>query len=150
VNALRCINGLLRQYLPHHHNTINMNQKNIFTALAAFGLIWSISAYTMGDRIANDSFQGLDEKGVFAVSIANQLVAAVNLIVVLALFATRNHSNVAWAFSLGFLIMGIGSLKHLLMDGVNVPIIGIAAQFLFAAICGYLWLKERQGAAAIA
>ncbi len=126
-----------------------MNQKNIFTVLAAIGLIWSISAYTMGDRIANDSFGGLDEKGVFAVSIANQLVAAINLIVVLALFATRNHSNVAWAFALGFLIMGIGSLKHLLMDGVNVPVIGIAAQFVFAAVCGYLWLKERKKVAAI-
>jgi hypothetical protein len=127
---------------------MNMNQKNIFTVMAAIGLIWSIAAYTMGDQIADDSYGGLDEKGVFAVSIANQLVAAINLIVVLALFATRNHSNVAWAFALGFLIMGIGSLKHLLIDDVNVPIIGIAAQFAFAAVCGYLWLKERQGAAA--
>lgn len=127
-----------------------MNQKNVFTVLAAIGLLWSISTYTMGEQIANDVIQGLDEKGVFAVSIANQLVAAVNLIVVLALFATRNHSNVAWAFALGFVIMGIGSLKHLLMDGVNVPIIGIIAQFLFAAICGYLWLKERQVASATA
>ena len=124
-----------------------MNQKNIFTALAAIGLVWSIATYTMGDQIANDSFEGLDEKGVFAVSIANQLVSVINLIVVLALFATRNHSNVAWAFALGYLIMGIGSLKHLLIDDVNVPVIGIAAQFVFAAVCGYLWLKERQGAA---
>lgn len=125
-----------------------MNQKNVFTVLAAIGLLWSISTYTMGEQIANDSFQGLDEKGVFAVSVANQLVAAVNLIVVLALFATRNHSNVAWAFALGFVIMGIGSLKHLIIDDVNVPIIGIAAQFIFAAVCGYLWLKERQAAVA--
>ncbi|MBK8967994.1 MAG: hypothetical protein R3D58_01655 [Saprospiraceae bacterium] len=123
-----------------------MNQKNIFTLLAVFGLLWSVSTYIMGEQIATDCFDGLDEKGVFAVSIANQLVAAVNLIVVLALFATRNHSNVAWAFALGLLIMGIGSLKHLFLDGVHVPIIGIAMQFVFAAACGYLWLKERQGA----
>lgn len=122
-----------------------MNQKTIFTVLAVFGLIWSISLYTMGEQIANDSFVGLDEKGIFAVSIANQLTAAVNLIVVLALFATRYHSNVAWAFALGFLIMGIGSLKHLLIDSINVPVIGIVFQFIFAAVCGYLWLKERQG-----
>lgn len=125
-----------------------MNQKNVFTVLAAIGLAWSVAAYNMGEQIAHDTFQGgLDEKGVFAISIANQLAAAINLIVVLALFATRNHSNVAWAFALGFAVMGIGSLKHLLMDGVNVPVVGIAAQFVFAGVCGYLWLKERQKAA---
>lgn len=121
-----------------------MNQKNVFTILAVIGLIWSFAAYTMGDQIANDSFVGLDEKGVFAVAIANQLVAAVNIIVVLAMYATRNHSNVAWAFALGFLIMGIGSLKHLVIDGVHVPLIGIVFQFIFAAVCGYLWMQERK------
>jgi len=125
-----------------------MNQKNVFTLLAITGLIWSFAAYTMGAQIANQSFDGLTDQGVFAMSIANQLVAAVNIIVVLVMFATRNHSNVAWAFALGFLIMGLGSLKHLVIDGVHVPVIGIVSQFAFAAVCGYLWLQERKVALA--
>lgn len=123
-----------------------MNQKNVFTVLAILGIGFSGITYFMGAQIGKNSFPELSELGQFAVGVNQELIAMINLIVVFAMFASRDNPKVLWAFTLGFFLLGLNSLKHLVIDGVNVPLIGIALQWAITLVIGYLWLQHsREG-----
>lgn len=121
-----------------------MNQKNVFTVLAILGIGFSAFSYFMGSQIGKNSFPELSELGMFAVGINQELVAMVNLIVVLVMFASRDNPKVLWAFTLGFFLLGLNTLKHMVIDGVDVPIIGVVLQWGITAVIGYLWWKHRK------
>lgn len=123
-----------------------MNQKNVFTILAVLGVGFSFLAYIMGEQIGKNSFPELNEMGMLAVGINQELLAMVNLIVVFVMFASRENPKVLWAFTLGFFLLGLNSLKHLIIDDVNVPLFGIAMQWIITGLCAYLWVQHRKGA----
>lgn len=121
-----------------------MNQKNVFTVLAVLGVGFSLFSYSMGAQIGKNSFPELNELGMFAVGINQELVAMVNIIVVLVMFASRDNPKVLWAFTLGFFLLGLNTLKHVVIDGVAVPVTGIVLQWAITAVIGYLWLQHRK------
>jgi hypothetical protein len=121
-----------------------MNQKNVFTVLAILGVGFSAFSYFMGPQIGKNSFPELSELGMFAVGINQELVAMVNIIVVLVMFASRDNPKVLWAFTLGFFLLGLNSLKHVVVDGVDVPIIGMILQWAITILIGYLWWQHRK------
>jgi threonine/homoserine efflux transporter RhtA len=127
-----------------------MNQKNVFTVLAILGIGFSLFSYFMGAQIGKNSFPELSELGMFAVGINQELVAMVNLIVVLAMFASRDNPKVLWAFTLGFFLLGLNTLKHMVIDGVNVPIMGVVIQWGITLVIGYLWLQHRKKGSEVA
>lgn len=121
-----------------------MNQKNVFTILSIVGIGFSAFSYFMGPQIGKDSFPELGELGMFAVGINQELVAMVNIIVVLVMFASRDNPKVLWAFTIGFFLLGLNTLKHMVIDGVDVPVIGVVLQWGITAVIGYLWFKHSQ------
>lgn len=123
-----------------------MNQKNVFTVIAIMGIGFSLFAYIMGPQIGKNSFPELNELGMFAVGINQELIAMVNLIVVLVMFATRDNPKVLWAFTLGFFLLGLNSLKHVVIDGVHVAIAGIVLQWAITAAVAYVWWQHRKRA----
>lgn len=122
-----------------------MNQKNLFRFLAIMGVLFSIGTYFLGHQVAQETFPGLNEEGKVAVAMNQQLFAVVYLIVSLALWASRENPRALWAFSIGFLLFGINSLKHLLIDGINIPVWAAPLQLVIAGLIGYLASKEKGG-----
>ncbi len=123
-----------------------MTQKNVFTFLAIMGILFSVGTYFLGNQVALETFPGLSDQGKIAVAHNQELFAVVYLIVSLALYSTREYSNALGAFALGFLIFGLNSVKHLLIDGINIPIWAAPLQLLVAAVIGYLWWKNKKAA----
>ncbi len=123
-----------------------MTQKNLFTFLAFLGILFSVGTYFLGDQVALETFPGLSDQGKIAVAYNQELFAVVYLMVSLALYSTREYPNALGAFSLGFLLFGLNSLKHLLIDGINIPIWAAPLQLLISAMIGYLWMQNRKTA----
>jgi len=118
-----------------------MNQKNIFTAIAALLAVQAIGFYFMGSKIAADAFGDLGEPGNFAVKHLFEVMAVIVFNVGLLAYATRTNPQVLWAFTLGFAILVIVTLKHMLVDDINVPIWAVAFQIVSLLAVGYLWMQ---------
>jgi len=121
-----------------------MSQKNIFTVIAAILVLQSIAAYFMGSQIAADVWQDLGERGNFALKINLQLVAVITAALSLITYASRSNPQVLWAYTAGFGLVGLNSLKHMFVDQVNVPIWALVIQLGIALVCGYLWTQNRK------
>jgi len=121
-----------------------MNQKNIFTFITVILAIQGLVFFTMADKVSADAFPSLDDQGKWAVAIVIEVLSVLSILVALITYASRNSPAVLWAYTLGFLLFVAISLKHLLMDDVNVPIPALIIQIVIALLCGYLWMQNRK------
>lgn len=121
-----------------------MNQKNIFSLISLILLAQGVFFFLMGAKVAGEAFPGLDENGINAGAKLMQVISVTSIIVGLISYACREFPQVVWAYVLGFgLFLGL-SLKHLLVDHINVPIPAIIIQALIFLSCGYLWMQQRK------
>jgi hypothetical protein len=121
-----------------------MSQKNIFTVIGIILVLQSIAFYLMGDKMSANVFPNLDEAGKNASTNLLQVISMMSLALGLISFAARNSPQVLWAFTLGFGLFGLNSLKHLFVDHINVPIPALVIQLGIALVCGYLWMQNRK------
>jgi hypothetical protein len=119
-----------------------MNQKNMFTAISVVLILQGLGFFFMGDRIAVDAFPNVDASVQGAVKIMLEVMSALSIALGLIAYASRTHAGAVWAFTVGFAIFLCVTLKHLLVDGVNVPIPAVVIQTLIVLVCGYLWLGQ--------
>ncbi len=121
-----------------------MNQKNIFTAIAVILILQGLGFFFMGSQIAVDAFPNVDASGQGAVKIMLEVISALSIAVGLLAYASRTNAGVVWAFTIGFAVLLCVTLKHLLVDDVNVPIPALAIQVLIVLLCGYLWMVQKK------
>jgi hypothetical protein len=119
-----------------------MNQKNIFTGISVFLLIWALSFYFIGEKVVGDSFPGLGKEGMFAAMINAQLASTFLLIIALMVWATRKTPQVLGYFTIGTSVLVMVTFKHIFLDGVAVPILAPIFQSIVALLSGYLWYKH--------
>lgn len=124
-----------------------MNQKNIFMVIGAILVLQGIFFYTMSDKVVSDAFPTLDEMGKNAAIPLMQVMAMLSIAIGLISYAARNSPQVLWAYTLGFGLFSLLSLKHLLADHINVPIPALIIQIGITLVCGYLWMQSRKTAA---
>jgi len=122
----------------------NMNQKNIFSVIAAILVIQGIVFYLMGNKLMADVFPNLDESGNLAAAMLGQVMGAMSITIGLIAYAARNTPQVLWAYVIGFSVFSLVSLKHLLVDNINVPMFAIAIQIGIVLVCGYLWMQNKK------
>lgn len=121
-----------------------MNQKNIFTVMGALLAIQGIGFYFMGSQIATDAFGDIGAPGNLAAKHLLEVMAALSFNFGLLAYATRSNPGVLWAFTLGFAILLIVTLKHILADDINVPIWAVGFQIISLLACGYLWMQNNK------
>jgi len=121
-----------------------MNQKNIFPVIGAILVLQGIFFYFMGEKMALQTFPDLNDSGVYAVKNILQVLSMVSITVGLISFAARNTPQVLWAYTIGFSLFAINSLKHLLVDEINVPIPALVIQLAIALVSAYLWSQNKK------
>lgn len=121
-----------------------MNQKNIFTAIAAILVLQGIAFFLMGDQMITGTYPDVAEPGHTALMQLLQVPSALSILVGLIAYANRATPNVTWAYTLGFGVLLCVTLKHMLMDHVNVPLPAVIIQALIFLVCGYLWSQEKK------
>src|SRR5690242_18907399 len=99
-----------------------MYQKTIFTVIEAILVLKGIFFFTMCEKVITDAFPTIDEAGKTSAMPLLQVMAVLSVIVGLITYAARNTPQVLWAYTIGFALFTILSLKHLLADHINVPI----------------------------
>jgi hypothetical protein len=119
-----------------------MNQKNIFMIIGVVLLLQGILFYAMGDKMALSTFPDLNDSGKFAVVNLLQVISMMSILVGLISFAARNSPQAIWAFTIGFALFGLNSLKHMFINHINVPIVAIVIQLGIALVCAYLWMQQ--------
>jgi hypothetical protein len=121
-----------------------MKQKTIFTVIGAILVLQGILFFVMGNKMSSDIFPNLDEAGRTATVKLMQVMAMLSIIVGLISFAASNTPQVLWAYTLGFALLSLLTLKHMLMDHINVPIFAIIIQIGITLLCGYLWMQNKK------
>ena len=121
-----------------------MNQKNIFTVIAAVLILQGLGFFFMGSQIAVDAFPNVDASVQGAVKIMLEVMSALSIALGLIAYASRTNADAVWAFTLGFAVFLGVTLKHLLVDDVNVPIPAVVIQVLIVLACGYLLMGKKQ------
>jgi hypothetical protein len=124
-----------------------MNQKNVFTVIGAILVLQGIAFYFMGDKMSSATFPNLDETGKYAAVNLLQVISMMSIALGLISFASRKSTQVLWAFTIGFGLFGLNSLKHLLVNHINVPIAALVIQIGIALVCGYLWMQNSKNKA---
>ena len=84
-----------------------MNQKNIFTIIAALMILQGISFFIMDEKLAQDSFPGLGADGVAAVAVILTVASCLSILLGLVTYASRNNAEVVWAFAIGATILAL-------------------------------------------
>ena len=121
-----------------------MNQKNIFTVIGAILLLQGIGMYAMGHKMMADTFPNLEANGQYAAINLAQVLAMFSILVGLISFAAKNVPAVLWAYTLGFALLGLNTLKHIFIDHINVPLFAPVIQLGIALVCCYLWMQSRK------
>ncbi|MFN0173872.1 MAG: hypothetical protein ACKVU0_04415 [Saprospiraceae bacterium] len=121
-----------------------MNQKNIFTGIAAVLVLQGIAFYTMGDKVMAEVYPNLDEGGASAVLIMMTVVAMLSITIGLITYSARNSPQVLWAYTVGYGLILLNTSKHRFMDDVNVPIPAMVIQLGIVLLCGWLWYQQSQ------
>jgi hypothetical protein len=120
-----------------------MNQKNIFTGIAVVLILQGVVFFITGDKMAADAFPGLTEDCYRALRLVIEVPSALSILIGLIAYASRNTPSVLWAFTIGTAVLFAVTLKHMLVDSVNVPIPAVIIQALILLLCGYLWLGKK-------
>jgi uncharacterized membrane protein YiaA len=121
-----------------------MNQKNVFTVIGAILVLQGIFFYAMGDKMTLNIFPDLDDVGKHAATNLLQVISMLSILVGLISFAIRNSPQVLWAYTIGFGLFGLNSLKHMFVDHINVPVVAIVIQLGIALVCAYLWMQIKK------
>ena len=119
-----------------------MNQKNIFMFIGAILLLQGIAFYTMSDKVVTSSFPDLDEMGKHASITLMEVLAVLSILVAFISFAAKDSPAVLWGYTIGFGLFTLLTLKHLLIDQINVPIPALVIQIVITLLCAYLWMKS--------
>lgn len=121
-----------------------MNQKNIFTGIAAILVLQGIVFYTMGDKVVADVYPNLDELGASATHTMMTVVGMLSIALGLITYAARNSPQVLWAYTVGYGLILLNTSKHRFLDNTNVPVAAMVIQLGIALLCGYLWYQQSQ------
>jgi hypothetical protein len=121
-----------------------MNQKNIFKVIGVILVLQGIAFYAMGDKMSAQTFPNLDEAGRSASINLLQVISMMSILVGLISFAVRNSPQVLWAFTIGFALFALNSLKHVFINHINVPVIALVIQIGIALVCAYLWFQNKK------
>lgn len=124
-----------------------MNQKNIFTVVAAILILQGIAFFFMGNTMAGESFPNLDDAGKGAVAVIMEVLGLLSVTIGLITYAVRGNNDVLWAYLLGFVLLTANTLKHRFIDDLNVPIPAMVIQVGILLACVYLWTKNRSSSA---
>jgi len=124
-----------------------MNQKNIFTVVAAILILQGIAFFFMGNTMAAESFPNLDDAGKGAVAVIMEVLGLLSVTIGLITYAVRGNNDVLWAYLLGFVLLTANTLKHRFIDDLNVPIPAMVIQVGILLACVYLWTKNRSSSA---
>ncbi len=103
--------------------------------------------YAMGNKMMADTFPNLDANGQNAVINLSQVLAMFSILTGLISFAAKNAPGVLWAYTLGFGLLGLNTLKHIFIDHINVPVFAPVIQLGIALVCCYLWMQSRKARA---
>ena len=120
-----------------------MNQKNIYSVIAALLLIQGIAFFIMNAQLMASAFPAIDDAGRQALGKLLEVMAALSILLGLVTYATRTTPNISWAYTLGTLILLAVTLKHKFMDGINVPIPAMLIQIIMLLAFAYVWSQER-------
>ena len=121
-----------------------MNQKNIFTAMAALLTIQAIGFYFMGSQIVTDAFGDIGASGNLAAKRLFEVMAVFTFNFALIAYPLRSNPQLLAPFTLGFAILVMVTLKHMLVDKINVPIWAIGFQIVSLLAVGYLWMQHNK------
>jgi O-antigen/teichoic acid export membrane protein len=125
-----------------NHNT--MNQKNIFTAIAAVLVLQGVAFFLIGDQMITGTYPDVAEPGHTALLQLLQVPSALSILLGLIAYANRTAPNVTWAFTIGTgILLGV-TMKHMFIDHVNVPMAAAIIQAFIFLACGYLWSQEKK------
>lgn len=127
-----------------------MNQKNIFSAISVVLILQGIMFFTMGDKMISDTFPTAEANGHIALMKLLEVMAALSILCGIIAWANRTSANVTWAYTLGSLVLLCVTMKHLLMDHINVPTFAWVIQVLIVLSCAYLWLGKKENKTAMA
>ena len=119
-----------------------MNQKNVFTAIAAVLTLYSLFHYFMSDTLASGI--PIDPTGQEVASNLFQVCGVLGFGTALLYYATRNTPSISWAFCIGTGLLVLNSLKHKFIDHANVPIPAILFQAAICLAVGYVWLQDKR------
>lgn len=125
-------------------NIISMNQKNIFTGISIVLIIQGIVFFVTKDSLAAQAMPSLSPDGQHAVGLVLEVISSLSVLVGFIAYATRESSQVLWAFTLGFLLLTCVTLKHMFVDNVNVPLFAVIIQGGITLLCAYLWMETRK------
>ena len=121
-----------------------MNQKNLFTIIGAVLVLQGIVFFFIGDKIAAGSFPTLDETGKHATKTLLTVMACLFILLGLITYAVRENQSVLWAYCIGVGLLTLNTMKHLLIDHINVPTFAWILQLLILLACIYLWMQSRK------
>ncbi len=121
-----------------------MNQKNIYSVIAALLIIQGLAFFIMSAQMMASAFPAVDETGRLALGKLLEVMAAFSILLGLVTYATRTTPNLNWAYTLGTLILVAVTLKHQFMDGVNVPVPAMIIQIFMLVAFGYLWSQDQR------
>ena len=121
-----------------------MNQKNIFTGIAAVLVLQSIAFYTMAGKFVADSFPDLVEQTSRAPTTLMKVCAMFCLALGLITYSVRNYAQVLWAYTIGIGLLSLNTLKDLFIDKLNVPMPAVVIQVGMTLLCAYLWSQQKQ------
>ena len=121
-----------------------MNQKTILPIIGVVLLLQGIIFYAMGDKMSSTVFPNLNEAGTQAATNLMQVISMMSIVLGLISLAARKSPQVLWAFTIGFALFGLNSLKHVFIDHINVPVAALVIQFAIALVCAYLWLSPKK------
>lgn len=112
--------------------------------MAIFLALQGIAFFLMGSTIVTDAFGDVGESGNMAGKRLLEVMAVLSFNFGLLAYATRSNPQVLWAYTLGFAILLVVTLKHVLADHINVPIWAVAFQILSLLAVGYLWMRHNK------
>jgi len=121
-----------------------MNQRNIFTIIGAVLALQGIAFYFMAVNVVSSAFPNLDEAGKQAPTILMQVMGVLSFSLGLIAYASRNTSAILGAFCIGFILFLLVTLKHLLIDHINVPIPAVVIQVCIVLACAYLLMQNKK------
>ena len=107
-------------------------------------MLQGIAFFFMGDKIALDSFPTLDETGKHATTTLLTVMGTLSILLGLITYAARETPDVLWAYCIGTVLLTANTLKHLLIDHINVPTFAWVLQVLITVACIYLWMQSRK------
>lgn len=118
-----------------------MNQKNIFTGISVLLLLQGIGFFFMKDQLMTSTFPAVEGAGHEALTRLLEVMSALSILIGIVAWTARNSPDTVAGFAIGFLVLILVTLKHVLIDTINVPIFAIVIQVLIFLSCAYLWMQ---------